>query len=269
MAQRRVRVAVSVAICGWWVTAATISHAQVKVTGSNERRSIECNGGTVSIIGGANELTLRGACKKVDITGAGNTVAIESVGAIEVSGANNRITWQDGLDGRRPRVSRTGLGNVVSRAPAADRTETPPATAAPPPAGESRTKPTPAPARSPEAPRAPDPPAPASASGTGRHPGDEVDDTGALRVLTDDTRRTIPCEGRTIAVLGSRNTLALEGRCPTVRVSGDDNEITIARVDRLEATGVRNRLTWTTSSTEAGPRVVNTGKDNVISRARK
>jgi hypothetical protein len=57
-------------------------------------------------------MTVTGDCRKVDVSGTSNTVSIEAVAAIEVTGTNDRVTWQRSLRGDAPRVSRTGLGSA-------------------------------------------------------------------------------------------------------------------------------------------------------------
>ncbi|MDQ8756208.1 DUF3060 domain-containing protein [Sphingosinicella sp. LHD-64] len=91
--------------------------AQARFTGSNRQAILDCRGGTIEVVGARNDLGVRGPCRKVSVTGAGNIVVIERVLSIEVSGAMNRVTWRERMDGRSPRISRTGVGNTVARVP--------------------------------------------------------------------------------------------------------------------------------------------------------
>jgi hypothetical protein len=112
---------------------AAAAAAQNTLTLSGERRTVACAGNTLKITGQRNTVTVTGECRKVDISGTGNTVAIESVASIEVTGTNNKVTWQRALKGDNPRVSVTGL-NTVTRATAPDTSpaSAPSARSAPP-----------------------------------------------------------------------------------------------------------------------------------------
>jgi hypothetical protein len=69
------------------------------------------NGRMVNISGYQNDITLTGTCSKVILNGWGNTIHIDSVGAVEVGGHDNNITW---ALGRKPIVQiDSGFNNSV------------------------------------------------------------------------------------------------------------------------------------------------------------
>jgi hypothetical protein len=270
--------------------------AQNTLTLSGERRTVACTGDTLKITGQRNTVTVTGECRKVDISGTGNTVAIESVASIEVTGTNNKVTWQRALNGDNPRVSVTGLNTVTrAEAPDASPTPTPSARSAPPAAASdaprsgsaagagasARAKPDrepappaagptpPAPTTAP-APSAAAPPANASsrAAGSRRGATEPATTEAAVTVLEDGREDTIDCRGREVSILGSRNTLRLRGSCPMVIVTGSDNEVDVETTQRIRTTGDRNRVLWTTVIDGATtPRVENTGQQNRINKA--
>ena len=88
------------------------------VVGSDQTRTYDCRGGSATVQGGFNVLTLRN-CTKVMVDGGDNTIDAGVVDAIEVAGADNRITWTESSDGRRPRIINDGEGNVIVSKPAA------------------------------------------------------------------------------------------------------------------------------------------------------
>jgi hypothetical protein len=273
-----------------------VAAAQNTLTMSGERRTVACAGDTLKITGQKNTVTVTGECRKVDVSGANNTVAIESVMAIEVTGTNNKVTWQRALNGDNPRVSVTGL-NTVTRAtapappspapsgPAARSTR--PATEPDAPAAVSgssagaapRAKPDrePAPPAAGPVPPAPAPPGasaapPAKASsraaGARRGVTPPATTEATVTVLEDGREDSIDCNGREVSILGSRNTLRLRGSCPMVIVTGSDNEVDVDTTQRIRATGDRNRVIWTTVIDGATtPRIENTGQQNRISKA--
>ena len=257
------------------------AQAQTTVTSSGQTRSIDCRGQTVQITGSKNTLTVTGECRKVDVAGVGNTVSIEAVERIEVTGTNNRVTWQRALGGDTPRIARTGMGNSVSRdasasAPTVDASasaaQKPNATTAPAPA-----KAAPATAPATTAPGTTAPPTaatpttgtPTTATPTTATPAmPAAAGAGAIVKLVEDGRTdTVACGGRHVSILGSRNSLRLRGTCPMVIVSGSDNIIDIDTAERIRATGDRNRLTWFKLTSGTQPKVENTGRDNRVSKA--
>jgi hypothetical protein len=78
---------------------ATLSHA--------------CDGSAVTIISGETVVTLTGDCPTVTVTGGGNTVSVDRVGEIVVSGADNDVRWGAALDGTAPAITDTGFGNSI------------------------------------------------------------------------------------------------------------------------------------------------------------
>jgi hypothetical protein len=232
---------------------------QNTLTLSGEKRTVACDGDTLRITGQKNTVTVTGECRKVDVSGSSNTVVIEAVASIEVTGTNNRITWQRSLAGDAPRVSVTGLNTVTHAKTTPEREPAPPAAAA----GPEQAAPTP-----PGASAAPPAKAPSRAAGTRRGVTPPATTDATVTVLEDDREDSIDCRGREVSILGSRNTLRLRGSCPMVIVTGSDNEVDVDRSQRIRATGDRNRVVWTTVIDGATtPRIENTGQRNRIGKA--
>lgn len=252
----------AIVVCVAFVSlaAAGSAAAQNTLTMSGEQRTVACEGETLRIVGQKNTVTVTGQCRKVDVSGSNNTVAIESVASIEVTGTNNKITWQRAVNGVNPRVSATGLNSVtratvVSASPAAGDSS------AAPPSPAARAKPD----REPAAPSAK---SPSRAAGPRRDVTAPATTDDGIVVQEDDRKDSIDCGGRQVSILGSRNTLRLNGSCPMVIVTGSDNEADIDVSERIRVSGDRNRLLWTTviGGTKT-PRVENTGQQNRISKA--
>ncbi|WP_224372890.1 DUF3060 domain-containing protein [Hyalangium versicolor] len=95
------------------------SGSEVEITGSGRKETLSCSGTTeVSISGSSNELTITGDCKSVEVTGSTNKVTLEGVGRIDVTGSSNTVTWKRAVGkAKKPKVSATGIGNKVSKAP--------------------------------------------------------------------------------------------------------------------------------------------------------
>ena len=82
---------------------------------SRQRTTQDCGAGKiVNINGYQNDITLTGSCQKVTLNGWGNTIRIEEVAAIEVTGHTNVLTWERGRNIRRPAVQiDIGTDNTV------------------------------------------------------------------------------------------------------------------------------------------------------------
>ena len=92
-------------------------------------------------------------------------------------------------------------------------------------------------------------------------PSDRQAGAGPVELLFDNARRTVECGDQGLAVLGSRNVLTLAGRCPLVKVSGDDNMVLIDDTDAIVVTGDRNQVSWRSARP---PTVSNTGRQNRV-----
>jgi hypothetical protein len=73
-------------------------------------------GASARIEGSKNNVVLQGTCTKVSVVGSDNSVTTETVSEISIKGSNNRVTWVSGPKGRKPKMSQTGLGNLITQA---------------------------------------------------------------------------------------------------------------------------------------------------------
>jgi hypothetical protein len=84
---------------------------QLSVSGIGETKTLECNETEVSISGVSNNVTLTGHCASVEVSGVSNVITVDSAGAINASGIQNRITFHTG----QPAVDNSGSQNVVEQ----------------------------------------------------------------------------------------------------------------------------------------------------------
>jgi phosphate-selective porin len=80
------------------------NHATVELTGTCYLVSLD-----------GNFATVHGKAKRITIKGNDNTVAADAVGALDVVGNRNAVTWKAGINGD-PRVSNLGHDNTITRA---------------------------------------------------------------------------------------------------------------------------------------------------------
>ncbi len=83
----------------------------VMVAGVGENRTIECRENTVTVSGMRNKLEITGHCTAVIVSGIENTITVDSVESIGVSGFDNRVTFHTG----QPDVANSGQSNVVEQ----------------------------------------------------------------------------------------------------------------------------------------------------------
>src|SRR5437660_1512157 len=67
------------------------------------------------ITGSTNHITLTGDCPRVAIVGSNNTVVVDRVDAVQITGSFDHVTWHGTITGTQPMVSASGQGDVVAR----------------------------------------------------------------------------------------------------------------------------------------------------------
>lgn len=85
------------------------------LSGTSETASFPCGGREVEIVSDAtaNSYTLTGECKKLKVDGVSNTVNVEKVGEISVTGISNKVIYGEGLNGKNPKIKKSGTSTSV------------------------------------------------------------------------------------------------------------------------------------------------------------
>ena len=79
------------------------------------QRSYDCGGGSATVEGGENRLTLR-RCPELTVNGADNRIVmVGPVRLIRLEGNDNTVEWSEGEGGQAPKVENPGSGNRVVR----------------------------------------------------------------------------------------------------------------------------------------------------------
>ncbi len=94
--------------------AGTTVHGNLIMINSGAKDRIDCNNGSVKLDGDNNTYTITGHCRRLEISGSANHVALDSADTISVLGDDNAVTYQSGS----PTIYRTGNNNVVTQRPA-------------------------------------------------------------------------------------------------------------------------------------------------------
>jgi hypothetical protein len=58
-------------------------------------------------------ITLYGSCGEVDVSGAANTVNLQTVAIIKATGSSNHITWESGPGGAVPQINNPNGSNDI------------------------------------------------------------------------------------------------------------------------------------------------------------
>jgi hypothetical protein len=88
--------------------------APAKVDTSFSTVTYDCGSQSpIRVVGEDSTITLNGSCGEVDVSGVANTVNLQSVAVINVTGTGNHITWQRGPGGAVPQISNPGRSNSI------------------------------------------------------------------------------------------------------------------------------------------------------------
>ena len=87
------------------------------LTGTSESKTIPCFGRVVEIDeeATATSYTLTGECKSVSVDGVSNKVYVDKIGEIKVVGTSNSVYYGEGLDGKKPKISKKGTSLTVEK----------------------------------------------------------------------------------------------------------------------------------------------------------
>jgi hypothetical protein len=91
---------------------ASASPAKIEVSFSAV--TYDCgNQSPITIVSQGSTITLNGSCGEVDVSGVADTVNLQTVSVINVTGSGNHVTWVKGPGGGVPRISNTGGNNDI------------------------------------------------------------------------------------------------------------------------------------------------------------
>jgi len=119
MTSRKWRLSVAVVVLAWLtaVPLAATAGGPLVLNGSELKKTYDCKGDTAVINGGGSVLTFRN-CREITVNGGENTIDTGVVEIINATGADNKITWTETPDGKRPAITNTGENNVIKSKPA-------------------------------------------------------------------------------------------------------------------------------------------------------
>lgn len=86
---------------------------KIRIDGDGRKSDHDCRGGSASVNGDRNDVTLRN-CDLVTVNGNDNTVSAQGAATITINGGDNKVRWQAAADGSRPTITDNGAGNTVT-----------------------------------------------------------------------------------------------------------------------------------------------------------
>lgn len=100
------------AVAGRWPPPLDVAPA--KIDKSVSTVNYDCgNQSPINVVSIDSNVTLNGSCGEVDVSGSANTVNLQTVAIIKVTGSGNHITWQQGPGGGPPQISNPGGSNSI------------------------------------------------------------------------------------------------------------------------------------------------------------
>jgi hypothetical protein len=87
----------------------------VEMTVTTKTKSYDCDGKVYKLSAVKSDLTFSGKCEELIVTGTDNKIHVENVGKIKVEGVNNKITYGEGIDGKKPSIDNSGVNNTVEQ----------------------------------------------------------------------------------------------------------------------------------------------------------
>ena len=86
----------------------------------------------------------------------------------------------------------------------------------------------------------------------------------AFTIAGTGADQTLTCNNQDIRIEGIENVITLTGRCGTLQVEGNRNQVQIEQVAAIEVHGVENTVMWQEGTDDNTPTISNTGSDNRI-----
>lgn len=108
-----VMAAIAVGMFFWHFGGKTTVQGNLVMINSGAKETIDCNNGTVKLDGDNNTYTITGHCRRLEVFGSANRVAVDSADTISVFGDDNVMIYHSGS----PTINKTGNNNTVSQRP--------------------------------------------------------------------------------------------------------------------------------------------------------
>jgi hypothetical protein len=207
----------------------------------------------VVVNGNENNLTIKGECSKLYVPGNKNIINVEAVAVIDTLGNKNTVTWEKGIDGKKPSIRNLGTKNKIKKAESDEEAEDEEEE------DESHTSDDMGVAKTVD-----DALSKLDVLGKGKKGS-----SGGKKVIDITGNRedkTLKLKGQKLIVTGNFNNLKVKGFCSELLVRGNSNVVKIAAVGKITALGNMNKVYWKNGLDDEDPSISNIGTNNEISQ---
>jgi len=217
-------------------------------------KTIKCEGDEVIVNGNENELTIKGECSRLYVPGNKNIIEVEAVAEIDTPGNKNTVTWEKGIDGKKPSISNLGTKNTIKKGEAeeeAEEEEEEEESHSSDTMGVSKT--------------VNDAMSKLDVLGKGKTMSSSGDDK-VIEIIGNKEKKTLTLKGEKLIITGNFNKLKVKGTCSELLVRGNSNVVEIAAVGIIKALGSLNKVYWQSGLDDENPSISNVGTNNEISQ---
>lgn len=217
-------------------------------------KTIHCDGDEVIVNGNENELTIKGECSRLYVPGNKNIIEVEAVAVIDTPGNKNTVTWEKGIDGKKPSIRNLGTKNKINRGAADDEAEDEEEeeeeSHSADDMGVSKTVDD----------------ALSKLDILGKSKRRSSGDKKVIDITGNREKKTLTLKGQKLVITGNFNKLKVKGFCRELLVRGNSNVVTIAAVGKITALGSMNKVYWQNGLDDEDPSISNIGTNNEISQ---
>jgi Protein of unknown function (DUF3060) len=200
----------------------------VTVAGNNRAVILDGQGRDFMVAGNHDDVRINGDCKSVRVMGNQNTIHLERVDEISVTGAQNKLFYQSGLTRSAPSVSQTGAQNRVAKSE-----------------GQGLS----------------------TQERQGQPASGDESGVGQLVFTGDDLNLTRSANAQRVRLQGDRNHLTLTGSVDELLVTGKNNSVAVDKVGKVRFLGDNNSVTYRSAQDGQKPEVTSLGENNSIRQA--
>ena len=90
--------------------------SDISVYKAREKRTADCTKYNDVIVNSAEAvITLKGACRRIEVNGNGNKISAEAAAEIIINGLDNAVTYSRFVNGKRPVIKENRPGSTVEK----------------------------------------------------------------------------------------------------------------------------------------------------------
>jgi hypothetical protein len=229
---------------------------EIVIDKNEQTKTIHCDGDDVIVRGNQNDLMIKGECNRLYVPGNKNIIYVEAVAKIDTPGNKNTVTWEKGIDGKKPSISNLGTKNKIKKAEvdeeAEDEEEEEDEKPASDDMGVSKTVDKAL--------------SKLDVLGKGKKVSKYSSDDKVIEITGNMERKTLNLKGQKLIITGNFNKLKVKGTCSELLVRGNSNVIKIVAVGIINAVGNMNKVYWQNGLDDEDPNISNIGTNNEISQ---